>query len=63
VLVVPDADGGEKEATGITHAANLAAALSSRGLRARTATLDELDPDAAGKGKDLADLAAARFQS
>jgi hypothetical protein len=63
VLVVPDADGGEKEATGITHAANLAAALASRGLRARTATLDELAPDDAGKGKDLADLAAARFQS
>jgi hypothetical protein len=63
VLVVPDADAGEKGAEGITHAANLAAALTSQGLRARTTALDELVLHASGKGKDLADMAAARFQS
>lgn len=63
VLVVPDADPGEKGAEGITHAANLAAALTGMGLRARTASLDELVLHASGKGKDLADMAAARFQS
>jgi hypothetical protein len=63
VLVVPDADPGEKGAEGITHAANLAAALTGMGLRARTAALDELVLHASGKGKDLADMAAARVQS
>ena len=60
VLVVPDADPGEKGQTGEALAARLAAWLTAKGCRADVATLPELCPDAPPECKDLADVAATK---
>ena len=63
VLVVPDDDGGGKGDDGLTHAAQLAAALTAQNIEARTATVRELVPHAPHEVKDLADAARASQSS
>lgn len=62
VLVVPDADAGEKGDTGEALAAKLVGWLRAAGCRADVATLAELCPDAPEGCKDLADVAEKRSQ-
>lgn len=60
LLVIPDADAGEKGATGEALAAKLVGWLRAGGCRAAVATLAELCPDAPAHCKDLADVAKAQ---
>lgn len=63
VLVVPDDDGGEKGDDGLTHASQLAAALTAQNIEAGTATVRGLVPNAPDEVKDLADAARASQSS
>lgn len=58
VVVVPDADKGDKGAEGKTLARRLVAWLRAAGCRAEMKTLGDLCPDAPTDCKDFADLAA-----
>lgn len=60
VLVVPDADKGDKEAEGIAKANALVGWLRGAGCKAKTATLGELYADAPETCKDFADIAAQK---
>jgi len=59
VLVVPDADAGDKGAEGEALAARLVGWLRAAGCRAEVARLVDLCPDAPEGCKDLADVANA----
>lgn len=58
VLVVPDADGGEKGTEGKALARRLVAWLRAAGCQSEMKTLKDLCPDAPEDCKDLADVAA-----
>ena len=60
VLVVPDADKGDKGAEGEALAAALVGWLRAAGCRADVATVPELCPTAPAECKDLADVAATK---
>jgi hypothetical protein len=56
VVIVPDADGGDKEATGVKMANNLANYMQANGVNAGVKTMAELGIDS--QFKDFAKFAA-----
>ncbi len=60
VLVIPDADAGDKGAEGLALAAPLVGWLRAAGCRADLLTVPELCPEAPPECKDLADVAATK---